>query len=78
MATATTEPRLKPEPEKVKEYTHYICVNWDRLYGRRRHEGDDGGDEAPEMEVSVAHSLSASANRRRLRTRPMVLNCGLL
>jgi hypothetical protein len=40
---------LKPQPEKVKEYTHYICVNWDRLYGRRRHESDDGG-ETPEME----------------------------
>jgi hypothetical protein len=40
---------LKPEPEKVTQYTHYICVNWDRLYGRRRG-GDDSDDTVSEME----------------------------
>jgi hypothetical protein len=42
--------RLKPDPEKVKEYTRYICVSWDERFGRRRHEGDDDGGETPESE----------------------------
>jgi hypothetical protein len=41
---------LKPQPEKVKEYTHFICVNWDRLYGRRRHDGGDADDDLSEKE----------------------------
>jgi hypothetical protein len=36
---------LKPDPQKVDEYTHYICKHWDERFGRRPHAADDNGSE---------------------------------
>ena len=42
--------QLKPDPQKAKEYTTYICKQWDERFGRRRRSDDenveeeDGGD----------------------------------
>ena len=41
--------KLKPDPEKVKQYARYISVNWDERFGRRR---DDNGDGDTEDEPS--------------------------
>ena len=42
--------KVKPDPQKVRQYTRYISVNWDERFGRRRandpdeEDDEDGGD----------------------------------
>jgi hypothetical protein len=36
--------KLKPDPEKVQQYTKYISENWDERFGRRLREDDEDGD----------------------------------
>jgi hypothetical protein len=34
---------LKPDPAKVKQYTHWICINWDRQFNPGKHFDAEGG-----------------------------------